>query len=490
MREEIFSHSFVPWKFHTKDQPFEPDVTENRTYINIISLEQSRLFNGTSSDESYTLNISENGVISVIFLHPLGGIRALSTLTQLFYKHSDANAGVYTPYAPLAVDDAPAFAHRGLNLDISRNIITPKDVMRTIEGLAFNKFNRLHLHATDAQSWSLEIPALPDLAAKGAYHADQIWSVADLHEVQDFGSYRGVEVYLEIDMPGHTASVHAAYPDLIESYNRQPWSDYSAQPCAGQLKLQYPPVTDFITTLLNDLLPRTAPFSSLFHLGGDEINTNAYDMSPSELKPYLQSFVDHALSVVRSHSLTPLVWEEQLLDFNLTLPSDTIVQVWRASANPNQSALAEVVGRGHRALFGAYTYWYLDCGHGSWLDPDPTNPDSPVKSPYLDYCSPLKNWREVYSYDPLADIPKDQQHLVLGGEVHMWAEQTDGMNLDNNLWPRVAAAGEVLWRGKGVVSEDVTRRLAEMREWLVASGIAVAPVQVTWCLMNPGNCRL
>ena len=46
----------------------------------------------------------------------------------------------------------------------------------------------------------------------------------------------------------------------------------------------------------------------------------------------------------------------------------------------------------------------------------------------------------------------------------MWAEQTDGVNLDNNLWPRVAAAGEVLWRGKGVVSEDVTRRLAEMRE--------------------------
>lgn len=25
----------------------------------------------------------------------------------------------------------------------------------------------------------------------------------------------------------------------------------------------------------------------------------------------------------------------------------------------------------------------------------------------------------------------------------MWAEQTDGVNLDNNLWPRVAAAGEI-----------------------------------------------
>ena len=120
----------------------------------------------------------------------------------MFYKYSQANVGIYTPYAPLTVEDTPAFAHRGLNLDISRNIITPKEVMRTIEALAFNKFNRLHLHASDAQSWPLEIPALPDLAAKGAYREEQVWSVADLREVQSFGSHRGVEVYLEIDMPG------------------------------------------------------------------------------------------------------------------------------------------------------------------------------------------------------------------------------------------------------------------------------------------------
>ena len=102
------------------------------------------------------------------------------------------------------------------------NIITPEEVMWTIEALAFNKFNRLHLRASDAQSWPLKMPVLPDLASKGAYRPDQIWTAADLHEVQQFGSYRGVEVYLEIDMPGHTASIHAAYPDLIQSQNRQP----------------------------------------------------------------------------------------------------------------------------------------------------------------------------------------------------------------------------------------------------------------------------
>ena len=35
-----------------------------------------------------------------------------------------------------------------------------------------------------------------------------------------------------------------------------------------------------------------------------------------------------------------------------------------------------------------------------------------------------------------------------GGEVHMWNEQTDPVNLDSRVWPRAAAAAEVLWSGK------------------------------------------
>ena len=499
MRNDLISISadspskvFVPWKFHPKDAIPEPGTVKYENIIYSITFLFRRPYTlQPQIEESYSLDISEEGHVLISIYHPLGGLQALTTFRQLFYKHSDPSEATspYTPYIPLSIKDVPVFEHRGLNLDISRNIITPAEVMRTIEALAMNKFNRLHLHASDAQSWPLEIPALPELAIKGSYHQDQIWSVGDLHEIQTFGAFRGIQVYLEIDMPGHTASIHAAYPDLIKSYNRQPWPNYSAQPCAGQLKLNNSAVTNFVSTLLDDLLPRTEPFSALFHLGGDEVDANAYDMSPSELAPYLQDFINHTISKVHSHFLTPIVWEEHILDYNLTLPNDTIVQAWRARAPSGRSAFAEVVKRGYKALFGTNEYWYLDCGFGAWRDPDLTNPDSPVKSPYLDYCSPLSNWRHVYSYDPLADIPESQQHLVLGGEVHMWAEQTDGMNLDSNLWPRAAAAGEVLWRGKGVVSEDVTRRLAEMREWLVAKGVRAGPVQVTWCLMNPGNCR-
>lgn len=36
----------------------------------------------------------------------------------------------------------------------------------------------------------------------------------------------------------------------------------------------------------------------------------------------------------------------------------------------------------------------------------------------------------MYSYDPLQGVPEDLQHLVIGGETHIWSEQTDTVNLD------------------------------------------------------------
>lgn len=92
--------------------------------------------------------------------------------------------------------------------------------------------------------------------------------------------------------------------------------------------------------------------------------------------------------------------------------------------------------------------------------------------------------------DLLADIPEHLQHLVLGGEVSLWSEQTDEFNLDVMLWPRAAAAAEVLWSGARNMDKqgEASRRLAEMRDRLVARGIRAEPVRMAWCEME-GGCR-
>lgn len=370
--------------------------------------------------------------------------------------------------------DEPTFRHRGLNLDISRNWIPPPDVMRTVEALAATKINKLHLHAADAQSWPLEVPAMPDLAKKGAYSASQMWSATDLEAVQYHGMLHGVEVFPEIDAPGHTTVIGQAFPDLLTAANQEPWSTFALQPPSGQLRLNSSAVNQFLSTLLNDLLPRTSLWSSKFHIGGNELNLNAYALdptvrssSPKVLQPLVQAFVDRLLSVLQSHSIQPIIWEEMLLEWNLALPDTVIVQTWQSS-----SALNAVLQKGHKALFGSNNHWYLDCGFGWYPDPSLKNPDvsdpeRKIKPSYLDSVSPYKNWRHIYSYNPLEGVSEMHTHLIEGGEVHLWGELTDSVSLDPHLWPRVAAAAEVMWSGKGKMpTEDTTRRLAKLERGL------------------------
>jgi hexosaminidase len=102
----------------------------------------------------------------------------------------------------------------------------------------------------------------------------------------------------------------------------------------------------------------------------------------------------------------------------------------------------------------------------------------------------------VYSFDPVAGLTPEQAALVLGGEVHAWSEQIDGVSLDGVVWPRASAAGEVLWSGRtdaqGVnrTFADASPRLAEFRERLVLRGVGAGPIMQLWCHQNEGDCAL
>jgi hexosaminidase len=485
------STTFVPWKFYPKGTEYEPKPG-NGTQVSSISVKlvPSKSASG-EIDESYTLDLTKNGAISITAATGQGALHALTSLSQLFYQ--SASGAFYSPLAPVSIKDAPKFSWRGLNIDIARNFEPPSNVKRLIDGLAYNKFNRLHIHATDSQSWPLVIPSLPDLAAKGAYQPNYVWTPQDLEDVQSYAVARGIMPVIEIDSPGHTASIAYSQPDLIAAFNHQPWPTFCNEPPCGQAKLNNPSVLNFFDTLAADLYPRVKSHTTRFHTGGDELNAQVYTQDPGvgtndtqTIRKYLQQFVSHLHSKIHAAGLHPIVWEEMIVTWNLTLTNDTLVQTWLGD-----SSLDEVTSKGYQALFGEYNWWYLDCGFGQWVDPNATNPQTPIVPPYTDYCNPYKSWREIYAYNPTANLTAQQQELVIGGEAHMWGELTDPSNLDGKVWPRASAAAEVLWSGptgpKGV-NETVTRRLADMRERLVSMGFAASVVQMTWCLQNIGSC--
>ncbi|KAF2134835.1 glycoside hydrolase family 20 protein [Dothidotthia symphoricarpi CBS 119687] len=499
---KLFKKNFYPWKFHPRDWS-EPSLCEDSTKISVVNIHLLSADPSTvgkplagAVDESYTLTLSKEGKATIAANSSIGIARGLTTFTQLFYAHSNAE-DVYTPLAPITIYDVPAFQHRGINLDVSRAYFPLADIKRQIDACAYNKMNRFHLHVTDSQAWPLEIPSMPELSAKGAYHPSLVYTAQDFADMQRHAAIQGVELITEIDMPGHTSSIWFSRPELIVAFNEQPdWGTYAKEPPSGTLKLNSTAVFKFLENLFDDLLPRVHPYSSYFHTGGDEVNMHAYAFDETVrsdnftiLQPLMQKFIDRNHGQIRAKGLTPMVWEEMLLVWSLTLGDDVIVQSWRSD-----KAVAQIVEKGHKVLVGNYNYWYLDCGKGQWVDFSSSN--AAIYWPYNDYCAPFHNWRLIYSYDPLSGIPPEHHHLVIGGEAHLWAEQTDPVNIDRMIWPRGSAAAEILWsgakdaQGQNRSQIEASPRLSEMRERLVAMGVGAEPIQMPYCTMNGTQCQM
>ncbi|KAL2022691.1 hypothetical protein VTK56DRAFT_4772 [Thermocarpiscus australiensis] len=500
----IFDSNFVPWALHKPRSKFEPDLSKGQKWLQTLQIvqtgkDQPSAFKPLAGevDESYNLTVSAEGDAKLTAVSSIGVLRGLETFTQLFYQHS-AGPFWYTPYAPVSIQDAPKFPHRGIMLDTARNFYPVADILRTIDAMAWNKLNRLHIHVTDSQSWPIVIPALPEVSEKGAYHPSQTYSPADVESIQKYGAQRGVEVYFEIDMPGHIGAVALSHPELIVAYDEQPYYWWCAEPPCGAFKLNDSAVDAFVETLFDDLLPRLAPYAAYFHTGGDELNQNdsmlddgVRSNSSEVLQPLLQKFIDTQHARVRAKGLTPMTWEEIPLNWNVTMDKDTVVQTWLGA-----DSVKKLTGMGHKVIDSDYNFWYLDCGRGQWLN---FANGAAFQSfyPFNDWCGPTKNWRLVYAHDPTANLTADEAARVLGGEVAVWSETIDPANLDPLVWPRASAAGEVLWSGRVDAATGQNRsqmeaapRLNELRERMVRRGVRASPVQMTFCTQgSPEECE-
>lgn len=499
----IFNSQFVPWKLHKPGSKWEPDLSQGQKWLKTLQIVQSgqdqpSAFKPLAGevDESYNLTVSAEGDVKLSAVSSIGVLHGLETFSQLFYQHS-AGTFWYTPFAPVSIQDAPQFPHRGVMMDTARHFFPVPDILRTIDAMAWNKLNRLHVHVTDSQSWPLVLPSMPEVSEKGAYHPSQTYSPADIELIQRHGAERGVEVYFEIDMPGHIGVVSLSHPELIVAYDALPYTWWCAEPPCGAFKLNSTAVDAFLERLFDDLLPRVAPYAAYFHTGGDELNKNDSMLddgirsnSSEVLQPLLQKFIDAQHARIRKAGLTPMAWEEIPLDWNVTLGKDTVVQAWLGG-----DSVKKLTGKGLKVIDSNYNFWYLDCGRGQWVNWD-NGAAFATGYPFNDWCGPTKSWRLVYSHDPTAGLSAEEAKLVLGGEVAVWSETIDPTNLDTLVWPRASAAGEVLWSGRRDASGqnrtqmDAAPRLNEFRERMVLRGVRSSPVQMTFCTQGkPEECE-
>ncbi|KAF6755877.1 beta-hexosaminidase [Ephemerocybe angulata] len=448
----------------------------------------------SARDESYSLHVPADGAPARISANSsLGLLRGLGTFEQLWYwaeKGGEAGTGVvYMHEAPVVVkDDRPAYPYRGFMLDTARNFFPVPDIKRTLDAMSMVKMSQFHWHVVDSQSFPLEVPEFPELAQKGAYSEKEKYSTQDVQDIVKYAAERGIDVLMEIDIPGHTAILAESHPEHIACLHASPWSQYANEPPAGQLRLASAATADFTVALISAIASRLP--GTLFSTGGDEINQNCYredaqtqkDLKESgkTLEQALDGFTGRVHEAVRGRGKRVVVWEEMALEHQVGLANDTVVMVWISSKNA-----AKVAKKGFHVVHAPSDYFYLDCGAGEWIGNSAgTN----------SWCDPFKSWQKAYTFDPLASLTKDQASLVLGGQQLLWAEQSSPENLDSIVWPRAAVSAEIFWTGPRLPSGasrsvgEALPRLHDIRFRMVQRGVKAIALQPLWCALRPGQC--
>jgi hexosaminidase len=281
--------------------------------------------NGTAS-EAYLLKIDDTGIEitggdaagvfygiqSLRALFPLEAYQSDSTLVMLGYKE---------------IVDAPRFAFRSLQLDVSRNFQTKETLMRLLDAMAFYKLNHFLFYTTEDEGWRLEIQGLPELTEVGAvrqhttsyknsvlhpaYGSGPIakepgknghgyFTRADFIEILKYAQQRHIQVIPEVNFPGHARAAIKAmeyrYDRLMEE--GKPWeanefrlidpddrSEYlSAQGYKDNVVCVAKEQTyHFYETVVEEILSMYqeagVPISK-FHIGGDEVPEGAWTGSP------------------------------------------------------------------------------------------------------------------------------------------------------------------------------------------------------------------
>ncbi len=390
-------------------------------------------------DESYHLEISKTGVL-LTAPNALGVLHGLQTFLQLVRTTPQ---GFSVPV--VTIDDQPRFPWRGLMIDSGRHFMPVPVITRNLDGMDAVKMNVFHWHLSDDQGFRVESKLFPRLQGKGSNGL--YYTQKQIGEVVEYARERGIRVVPEFDMPCHTTSWFAGYPQIASGKG-----PYQAADRWGVLDAAMDPTQEGTYQFLDRFIGEMATLfpDAYFHIGGDECNGKEWDSNPHilnfmrahhlENNAALQSyFTARVQKIVARHHKVMEGWDEVLQP---ETPRDVVIQSWRG-----EKALAVAARQGNRVL--------LSNGY------------------YIDLNQPAA---EHYLVDPLggdgAMLNPEQKARVLGGEATMWSEYVTRENIDSRIWPRTAAIAERLWSPEDVRDVDsMYRRLAVVSQKLEYDGL-------------------
>jgi len=368
---------------------------------------------------------------------------------------------------PMLIEDYPRFKYRGMMIDVSRHFMPKEFIKKFIDLMSIHKMNKFHWHLTDDHGWRIQIQKYPKLTEIGSQrdgtiigHArfagknpkfDNIphggfYTQEEIKDIIKYAQERFIEVIPEIDMPGHTASLIASYPELGTSKEKTEVKKiWGVQ---DEILIPTENTFNFLDNLFREI---TTLFPSEYiHIGGDEARKKQW-IESTEVQELMENleiededslqtyFIERVQKLLNKYGKKIIGWDE-IIEGGLV--SDATVMSWRGEDGGITAAKS-----GNDAIMTPTSHLYFDYYQAKTGEPLAIGGLIPLE--------------KVYSYEPIPDgLDINQATRILGAQGNVWTEyiKTPKM-LEYMSVPRMTALSEIVWskRKKRDFSEFKTR---------------------------------
>ena len=411
-----------------------------------------------TAPEGYRLTITANSAILAAG-EPAGAFRGVETLRQLLPSDEHSKTALKVLSLPaVSIADQPAYAWRGMHLDVSRHFFSIDYLKKFIDLLALYKFNKLHLHLTDDQGWRIEIKKYPKLTEEGAWRTFNnqdsacivksknnpdfaidpkhiirkdgktlyggFYTQQEMKGVVAYALARHIDIIPEIDMPGHMMAAINSYPFLTANGENK-WGKLFTTPICPCKETTFEFAQNVFTEIM-EIFP-----GKYIHIGGDEVDRSSWEQAESckelmaknnikttaELQSY---FINRMEKFFNSKGRKLIGWDEILED---GISSTAVVMYWRSWV---PDAPVKAAKNGNQVV--------MSPGNPLYFDNDPDR----------------NSLYEVYHFNPIpAKLTPAEAKGIIGAQANTWSEKIPTENrADYMIFPRMTALAEVLWTNK------------------------------------------
>ena len=419
-RSEVQRHTEYAPNFHTLSLKLEPAL--NSGYTLTVTADSVHLAGRDKTQVFY-------------------GVQTLIQLAQSLGSRLPA----------LNIHDTARCEYRGLHLDVSRHFFGVDEIKRVLDLMAMHKLNHFHWHLVDDQGWRLEIDAFPELTQTGSLRPATVnnhtldrdtdldniphsgyYTKQDIRDVVAYASARHITIIPEIDLPGHSSALLAAYPSLACDNTHNPPFVQTHFGIFTQVLCNRESTFAFLTRLfteLADLFP--GPY---VHIGGDEVKKQHWENCPkcqqilhdnglSNSNALHGYFIQRVTGILAELGKRAICWDD-------VLDTDNLDHRVKIMSWLGEDKARDALARGHELIM-TQSNLYFDFYQSLSID-----------EPFAIHGH--ASLKGVYNYDPLT-----YSSAIQGVQANVWTEYINTMDkLEYVLLPRMAALAEIAWTPK------------------------------------------